>query len=298
MSKDSQQKHSGSGHNSGTDSASYLSKKAFYQQAITLYGRKPVLEALQDHSLNIHRIHLASSNKTAAILDNIKQLATARDVEIHYHNKKELSRISRNSKQDQGVAADILCKDYVDYRVFLQQWLQQRVQQGDSQGRFNLIALDGISNPQNLGMIIRSACAGFVDGILLAKKNNAAISPLVVKASAGTVFRTRILRCEHLPEALAEFKQAGAAIYCLSSHAQKSLFELHTTSSGIYVLGNESDGVSRQVQAIADHDISIPMNNGVESLNVAVTASLIAFQPYFYSNRKPEGKDARVNSHL
>jgi 23S rRNA (guanosine2251-2'-O)-methyltransferase len=127
-------------------------------------------------------------------------------------------------------------------------------------------------------MIIRSACAGNIDGILLPQKGNAQIDPLVIKASAGTLFRAPILRCENLKKALEAFQAAGSTICSLSSHAQQQLKNFQPKGACIYVLGNESDGVSKEIEALCNERVCIPMNNGVESLNVAVTAALIAFQ--------------------
>lgn len=140
---------------------------------------------------------------------------------------------------------------------------------------FRLIALDGIHNPQNLGMIIRSCAAGNVDGIILPKKSSAKISPLVIKASAGTLFKLPIYYCNTLDEVLPDLNDTS--IYALSSHAKSSIYDVKPTNKSIFVLGNESDGVSPEVEKLCNDSISIPMQRGVESLNVAVTASLLAF---------------------
>ncbi len=251
------------------DSPAYLEKRRFFDSLMTVYGRKTVLEALQDPATFIYRLHLASSNKSAAILDEIISLAQAKGAEIVYHERQALSRISKNASQDQGVAADLQLRGYQLYDQFLAE---------NNNKNYTLLALDGVQNPQNLGMIIRSACAGNIDGILLPQKGNAQIDPLVIKASAGTVFRAPLLRCKDLAQALADFKQSGAVVCALSSHASTELKKFTPTAPCIYVLGNESDGVSREVTQLCNEQICIPMNNCVESLNVAVTAALIAFK--------------------
>ena len=250
-----------------TDSAEYLQRKTFFDQLITVYGRKPVVEILQDQSLKIFRVHLADSNRGGGIIDQIKQLAAQRNIEVCFHSRAELSRISRNSKQDQGVACDIHCPGYVPYKQALQGNLSKTV-----------IALDGVTNPQNLGMIIRSVTASPAYGLLLPSKGTADISPLVIKASAGTLFKGNILRCDSLIGALKDFKKQGYEISSLSSHESTAISEFAPTAPIIFVLGNETEGVSKQIVALSDHLIGIPMANGVESLNVAVTAALIAFR--------------------
>ncbi len=251
------------------DSANYLTKKQFYRQLLTIYGRKPVLEALQEPGVGVHRLHLASSNDPAPILDQIVQLAQGHGAEILQHSRAQLARISKNGRQDQGVAADLICAGFGDYRDFLTK---------PPRAHYELLALDAVTNPQNLGMIIRSVCAGAIDGLILPSRGCAKIDPLVIKASTGTIFKTRILRCDSLAEALADFKAAGCEVYGLSSHAATSIAGLQADRAAIYVLGNETQGVSETVAGLCDTSVSIPMNNGVESLNVAVAASLIAFR--------------------
>lgn len=251
------------------DSPAYLEKKRFFDSLMTVYGRKTVLEALQDPATFIYRLHLASSNKPVDILDGIIALAKKKGAEIIYHDRQALSRISKNASQDQGVAADLQLRGYKIYDEFIAE---------NSGENYTLLALDGVQNPQNLGMIIRSACAGNIDGILLPQKGNAQIDPLVIKASAGTVFRAPLLRCKDLAQALHDFKESGAIVCALSSHATTELKKFTPKSACIYVLGNESEGVSTEVTRLCNEHVYIPMNNGVESLNVAVTAALIAFR--------------------
>jgi 23S rRNA (guanosine2251-2'-O)-methyltransferase len=245
------------------DSQEYLDKKAYFQKIITLYGRNVVIEVLQDSSLEVHKLHMASSNKTDGAIKTILSLAKSRNIDITYHEKNSLSRISKNAKQDQGVAIDIVAKTY------------RSAKEIESLDSFRLIALDGIQNPQNLGMIVRSCAAGNVDGIILPKKSSAKISPLVIKASAGTLFKLPIYYCDTLEEILVTLKDVG--IYTLASKAKTTIYDVKTTNKSIFVLGNESDGVSKEVQNLCTDSISIPMKRGVESLNVAVTASLLAF---------------------
>ena len=246
------------------DSQEYKDKKAYFEKIITLYGRNVVIEVLQDSSVEVHKLHLASSNKTDGAIKTILALAKTRNIEITYHDKNSLSRISKNAKQDQGVAIDIVAQTYKSAK---------EIKDMES---FRLIALDGIQNPQNLGMIIRSCAAGNVDGIILPKKSSAKISPLVIKASAGTLFKLPIYYCNSLDEIFPDL-DADTKIYSLSSHAKTSIYDVEHTEKSIFVLGNESDGVSSEVQKLCNDSINIPMQRGVESLNVAVTASLLAF---------------------
>jgi 23S rRNA (guanosine2251-2'-O)-methyltransferase len=249
------------------------SKKKFLSKLLTIYGRKAVLEALES-SLEIYRLHLSTSNKSAPIIKQIKQLAQRRHVEIVYHNKQELSRISKNSKQDQGIAADVLCPEHTLYSDWITTHSTQAI---------TLLALDGIHNPQNVGMIIRSATAAGIDGLLMSKKGNAALGPLVIKASSGSVFKAPIIHCDNLSDTLRSLQRTHCDIVTLDSHASQCITRFTPPQRCCYVLGNETHGVSSTINTFSQQQLSIPMSNGIESLNVAVTAGLIAYQHHFKS---------------
>ena len=242
--------------------------KDLKDRLLTIYGRNPVIEALEDKSLKIFRLHLSKSNKPSAQLKQMKKLAQNRGIEIIYHDKNTLSRISKNGKQDQGVALDIETINFPTLDQFIA-----------SNSTYRVIALDGVSNPQNIGMIIRSCAAGDIDALILPWKKNSTISPLVIKASAGTLFRLPIIKTSSLKESILKLKYSGAKLYGLDSHAKKSISDVSRDKKSIFVLGSESEGLSREIRDICDEALSIPMQRGVESLNVAVTASLIALCP-------------------
>jgi len=248
------------------DSEEYLAKKAFFAKVLTIYGRNAVMEALEDKTMTIHKLHLSKSNKDAKILEDMKKVAKDRAIEIVYHDKQSLSRISKNAKQDQGVALDIVLDKILDSKTFISRHSSYRV-----------MVLDGVNNPQNVGMIIRSCTAGNIDAIILPSKGTAQVSALVIKASVGTVFKMPIIKTSNLKDTLKIFKEDGAKIYTLSSHASQDYKTKNYTKKSIFILGNESEGVSLAIEKMSDTSISIEMNMGVESLNVAVTASLLAF---------------------
>jgi 23S rRNA (guanosine2251-2'-O)-methyltransferase len=187
------------------------------------------MEALEDEALTIHKLHLSKSNKDVPILQNMKAIALKRGIEIAYHDKQSLSRISKNAKQDQGVALDIVLEYFGNEEEFISNNINYRI-----------IALDGVTNPQNLGMIIRSCAAGNIDAILLPTKGAAQISPLAIKASAGTLFKMPIIKTSDLKKTLESFKNKGADLYALSSHAASNYKEHSYGDKTIFVLGNES----------------------------------------------------------
>ena len=236
-------------------------------EGLTLYGRKPALEALEDASLTIHCLHLANSNRPSGIIAQLIKEAELRGIVIRYHDRPALSRISKNSRQDQGVALDVVCPNFMTLEAFIDLPEKPRT----------VLALDGVTNPQNVGMIIRSAVAAGMDGLLYPKRGIASLGPLVIKASAGNVFRAPIVRCKSTADAVIALKSRGYQVATLEVAAATSLFKFKAADNLVCVLGSENDGLGREVAALADTRLKIPMANGVESLNVAVTAALVSF---------------------
>ena len=156
-------------------------------KTLTVYGRKPVLEALRDPTLDPHRLHLADKNKPGGIISEIETAAKKRSIPIAHHDRLALSRISKNGKQDQGVALDLFCPNFSTLDIFLTDF------ERNPEKKFKALLLDGITNPQNVGMIIRSSCAAGIDAIFYPKKSVATLGPLVIKASVGTAFRAPIV---------------------------------------------------------------------------------------------------------
>lgn len=250
------------------DSTDYQTKKQALRRWLTVYGRNPVEACLQDPKLQPKVLHLADSNQKSDKLDLLTKLAHKRGCEVRFHNRDALARISKNKKQDQGVALDVECQAFNDLSMFLQ---------SHSENTCRLMLLDRVTNPQNLGMILRSVTAAGITGVIVPERGCAPLGPLVAKASAGTLFHAPVLRCSSTSEALDALLQLGFTGFTLSSHTESDFFEQHIPEKAVFVLGNETEGVAPDIAAQCQAKVRIPMHNGVESLNVAITAALIAY---------------------
>lgn len=235
----------------------------------TLYGRQAVLESLQDSTLTPYKLHMADSNRRDGAITDMLQIAAQRNIEVVWHTRLSLSRISKNGKQDQGVALDLVMPNLADEGALLSALKSRK--------SLRLLALDAVTNPQNVGMIIRSAAAGDIDGVILPKRGCARLDALVIKASVGTFFKVPIYQCNNLPQCLQQTQNYGCEVIVMAANSRRSLFDYRTQQHSIFVLGNETHGVSLEVMQLADSSVMIPMNKGVESLNVAMTATLIAY---------------------
>jgi 23S rRNA (guanosine2251-2'-O)-methyltransferase len=138
--------------------------------------------------------------------------------------------------------------------------------------------LDGVENPRNLGLVARTLVASGCGPLVLPAKGAALPGQAFLEASAGYGHRLRLVRAPKLTTVVEALKKDGYWIYGLAADGPRSLFGHDLAERTAFVLGSESDGMRPTVRASLDETLSIPMVPGVESLNVAVTAALCAFE--------------------
>jgi 23S rRNA (guanosine2251-2'-O)-methyltransferase len=230
-------------------------------EVLTVYGRMPVLEALSDPSTRVSLVLVARTARGDTV-DLIVRLAAEREIPLKRVAPEKVTRVSGNGRHDQGVVAEVEAPGLVE----LDEWLVSHEPQ-------TLLVLDGITNPQNVGMIVRTATAAGLDGVVLPRAGAPDVGPLVIKASAGVAFRATILSCSTAADAVRSLTEAGTTVVGMRAEAP-SLFDAPLPERAAFVLGNEHDGVG----VGCDEWRSIPLANGVESLNVAVAAGVLAFE--------------------
>ncbi|MEE2787866.1 MAG: RNA methyltransferase [Myxococcota bacterium] len=234
---------------------------------LTIFGRKPVLEALDDPDLTFGPLRIDQRAK-GDLIQQIIKMARKRGIKVTRASSREVNRISRNAKQDQGCVLDVVAPQM----MALDAWLETRTQTAQ------LLLLDGVTTPSNVGMIIRAATAAGLGGIIVPRRGCPAVGPLVIKASAGTAFKAPLLRAERAVDAVLALKNAGFATHGLMGDADQVLYECHAPDDCVWILGNETNGISDAVASHLDRRITIPMAGGVESLNVATAGAIVAFE--------------------
>ncbi|MDR7301281.1 TrmH family RNA methyltransferase [Haloactinomyces albus] len=235
---------------------------------VTIYGRKPVLEALTDYDLRVDKVVIAEGTGGSTI-NEIKDTAADRAVRVHRASAHRVKVLAGNGRHDQGVLADVIAprmRPLVDALA------------DPATAPRHVLLLDGLTTPANVGMILRTATAAGIDGVVLPHRGVAALDPLVVKASAGIAFHAPVLRANTAGEAAELLTDAGYPLFALDAAATESLFDAEFGSRAVFVLGSETAGLSGEVrERIADR-ITIPMHGGVESLNVASAAAVVCFE--------------------
>ena len=237
---------------------------------LTVMGRKPVIEALHDKSLSFDKI-LLSERARGDEIDTITGMAASRKIVVEHVSEMKVTAVARSSRHHQGVVADVVAPAMEHLSEFCERRRRGR------DWACSIIVLDHVHNPANVGMILRSATAAGIDGIVVPHKGTAEIGPVAIKASAGVAFRAPILRSTDIEETLALLAEHRFELVGLDQDGQ-SAFDATLPERAAYFVGNESDGLSQAVRESVGTVVTFPLANGVESLNAAVAASLIAFE--------------------
>ena len=140
-----------------------------------------------------------------------------------------------------------------------------------------IIALDGLQDPGNLGTIIRTLDSANLKQILVSKDTVDSYSPKVIRSTMGSIFRVNIIETDNLKESLKSLKQKGFETIVTSLDATESIYDIDYNKK-IVVIGNEANGVSKEIQEIADKKVKIPMLGKTESLNASVATGIMVYE--------------------
>lgn len=140
-----------------------------------------------------------------------------------------------------------------------------------------IVALDGIQDPGNLGTILRIVDSANLKQIILSKNSADPYNPKVVRSTMGAIFRVNIIEAEDLAEILKEIKKHNFDVVVTSLETEESIYNLEYKNK-IIVIGNEANGVSKEIQEIADKKVKIPMLGKTESLNASVATGIMVYE--------------------
>jgi 23S rRNA (guanosine2251-2'-O)-methyltransferase len=141
-----------------------------------------------------------------------------------------------------------------------------------------LAVLDSVTDPRNLGAVIRSAEGAGANGVVLPAHNSARVTPAVVRASAGAIEHVQVAVVKNLARYLDEIKGPNLWIWAAAGEAETSMWEADLSGGTVFVLGAEGKGLRPLVRRTCDDAVSIPQNGRVESLNVSVAAALLLYE--------------------
>ncbi|MET9495729.1 23S rRNA (guanosine(2251)-2'-O)-methyltransferase RlmB [Streptomyces sp. NPDC006552] len=234
-------------------------------------GRNPVVEALREGvpALTLYVQQFIDNDERVR---EALQLAGERGgIHLMEAPRPELDRMT-NGLNHQGLVLQVPPYEYAHP--------EELVAAAFDQGEDPLIvALDGVTDPRNLGAVVRSVSAFGGHGVVVPERRAAGMTAGAWKTSAGTAARTPVARATNLTRALEQYKKAGVTIVGLAADGESEIGELSALAGPVViVVGSEGKGLSRLVGETCDHRVRIPMPGGAESLNAGVAAGVVLYE--------------------
>lgn len=230
-----------------------------------LYGRHPVKEALKS-GRPLNKILVARGIGGPAFQE-IRNLAITRGIPVQTVDKQALDRLAAGGVH-QGFLAFAAAKEYVTVEDILEKAKDPPF----------ILVLDHITDPRNLGAIIRTAAAAGVDGVIIPTRRAAGITSEAAKAAAGAVEHVLVARVTNISRTLRELKAKGFWIAGADPAGPALLWETKFTGPIAIVIGGEDTGLGRVVQKECDFLVRIPMSDKITSLNASVAAALLLYE--------------------
>ena len=207
---------------------------------------------------------------TDSALGHIANTARANGVVVVNADRRKLDEMSRTHAH-QGVIAVAAVREYAS--------IEDIFRRAEEQGEAPLIVLcDELSDPHNLGAVIRTAeCAG-AHGVVIPKRRSAGLTAIVAKTSAGAVSHIPVARVPNLTALMKELQKRGVWIFGAEMNGTTSLYEADLKGPAAIVIGSEGSGMSRLVAETCDFTVSIPMKGKINSLNASAAAAILLYE--------------------
>ncbi|MBE9192454.1 23S rRNA (guanosine(2251)-2'-O)-methyltransferase RlmB [Gloeocapsopsis crepidinum LEGE 06123] len=236
-----------------------------------IYGRHPVLAALENQR-QLNRIWITSRLRYDSRFHSLVAQAKENGTVIDEVESRRLDQITHYANH-QGVAAQIAPYAYSD--------LSELIDKAKAKTEAPVVvAVEGITDPHNLGAIIRTAEAIGAQGLVIPQRRAAGITSSVMKAAAGALENFPVARVVNFSRALEELKEAGFWIYGTAATASQPLHTVQFSGSVVLVIGAEGEGLSLLTQRCCDVLVSIPLLGNTPSLNASVAAGMALYEIY------------------
>lgn len=231
-------------------------------------GRNAVTEALRA-GVTIDKIYIARG-ETDASLGHIASAARSKGVVVVEADRKKLDYMSATHAH-QGVIALAAVREYAS----VDDILNIAREKGEAP---LIVVCDELSDPHNLGAVIRTAeCAG-AHGVIIPKRRSAGLTAIVAKTSAGAVAHIPVARVPNIPMLLKDLKEEGVWVFGSSAEGTTPLHKADLKGSAAIVIGSEGDGMGRLVTECCDFNVSIPMRGKLNSLNASAAAAILLYE--------------------
>ncbi|MBS3994388.1 MAG: 23S rRNA (guanosine(2251)-2'-O)-methyltransferase RlmB [Alkaliphilus sp.] len=231
-------------------------------------GRNPVMEALRSDR-EIDKILIANGVQQGSI-QKIIGMAKDKGILIQYVEKQKIDQLSE-SHSHQGVLAYVAAYEYAD--------VEDIIKKAEEKGEDPfIIILDEITDPHNLGSVIRTANAAGAHGIIIPKRRSVGLTAVVAKTSAGALEYVPVAKVSNISQTIDNLKARGIWVVGADMEGEQTYYKADLTGKIALVIGSEGLGIGRLIKEKCDFLINIPMKGEVGSLNASIAASIIIYE--------------------
>lgn len=247
-----------------------------------IIGKNPIYEILKQDPKDINKLMLLKTVKPEKRLKEIVDIAKENNINTMFLNKDQFLKYFQSKNKSEGIAQGVIAfmKDY-EYAS-----LKDIVDKCKKMKNPLLLLLDNITDPQNLGAIVRSAVCLGADGIVIPRHNSAEINHTSMKASSGAAKYISIAKEINLSNTIRYLKQNGYFIIGADSNTNKLIYEEKFEGPMAIVMGSEGSGLRPVIRENCDTLIRIPMMSNIGSLNVSVSAGIFLYEIFRQKNVK------------
>jgi len=234
-----------------------MNKRSFF-----IVGKHAVLGALKNPNRKILRVFLTEESKKNIYRENQKLL---KDVKIYYKNKKELDRYTgKENILHQGYVAEIENLESLTIKEFIK-----------NKTNLTFACLDNVTDPRNIGSIIRSAASFNIDGIIVKERNFPDESKLMYKSASGCMEHINIFKVSNINTTLKFLREKNFWIYGFEARSKKNFSEVEWNGNNILLFGSEGSGIKKHTEKYTDFLVRIEINENIESLNISNSAAIV-----------------------
>ena len=231
-----------------------------------IVGKHAVLEALKNPNRKIERVFLTEDAQKKLNREN-QNLNLFKKINVFYKSRKELDNLcGRDETAHQGLVAEVEQIEEITLKEFITENKDKNI---------NLLALEEVTDPRNIGSIIRSAVAFDVDGIIVKERSYPSKSKLLYKSASGGAEHIKIFQVSNVNTALKYLKTKEFWVSAFDISAQKDFTKHNWNGKNILLFGSEGYGIKAKTLENADFKFRVNMNNNIESLNISNTVSIV-----------------------
>ena len=231
-----------------------------------IVGKHAVIEALKNPSRKIERIFLTEDAKKKINREN-QSLNLLKNVHVFYKSKKELDNLcGKDETSHQGLVAEVEQLEEITLKEFIYSCTQSNI---------NLIALEDVTDPRNIGSIIRSAAAFNVKGIIVKDRSFPSKSKLLYKSASGGTEHLKIFKVSNVNTALKYLKSKDFWVSAFDVSAIKDFTTNNWKGNNVLLFGSEGFGIKAKTLENSDFKFRVKMNDNIESLNISNTVSVV-----------------------